>query len=189
MSGDRRRRDAQVGSQRRPQVARQVAHRREIGGAALPDPLEDLPGAEAGQAAVGDERLEELPRGSARRGRFGRRAALEVAPISRAICDLRGGSVSIRGSAPTSSSTPLHGRATHDMIGRNPFTVNKLEGYSHKALKLASEVRSDASTGEAFPGIVSAPAIHRDVLPTDSPVAERMPHVRSVSIGVWLTRE
>ena len=42
---------------------------------------------------------------------------------------------------------------------------------------------------EAFPGIVSAPAIIRDVLPNGLRLlTERMPHVRSVSIGVWLSR-
>ncbi|MGD9902914.1 MAG: M16 family metallopeptidase [Vicinamibacterales bacterium] len=36
---------------------------------------------------------------------------------------------------------------------------------------------------------MSAPAIHRDVLPNGLRLlTERMPHVRSVSIGVWLTR-
>jgi len=41
----------------------------------------------------------------------------------------------------------------------------------------------------AFPGTVSAPAINRDVLPNGLRLlTERMPHVRSVSIGVWLTR-
>jgi predicted Zn-dependent peptidase len=36
---------------------------------------------------------------------------------------------------------------------------------------------------------VSAPAIHRDVLPNGLRLlTERMPHVRSVSLGVWLTR-
>jgi predicted Zn-dependent peptidase len=36
---------------------------------------------------------------------------------------------------------------------------------------------------------VSVPAIHRDVLPNGLRLlTERMPHVRSVSIGVWLTR-
>ena len=42
---------------------------------------------------------------------------------------------------------------------------------------------------EAFPGIVSVPAIIRDVLPNGLRLlTERMPHVRSVSIGVWLSR-
>ena len=65
---------------------------------------------------------------------------------------------------------------------RNPFIRNKL------ARDCSDCARADLR-GVAFPGAVSAPDIHRDVLPNGLRLlTERMPHVRSVSIGVWLTR-
>jgi predicted Zn-dependent peptidase len=60
------------------------------------------------------------------------------------------------------------------MIGANPFPVNTLEVFQDP---------------RGLPAIVPDAAIRREVLPNGLRlVTERMPHVRSVSIGVWLTR-
>ena len=60
------------------------------------------------------------------------------------------------------------------MIGRNSFTINELQG------SIPPEVSLDT---------VPDAAIRREVLPSGLRlITERMPHVRSVSVGVWLTR-
>ena len=60
------------------------------------------------------------------------------------------------------------------MIGPNSFPVNTLEVFRDP---------------RGLPAIVPDAAIRREVLPNGLRlVTERMPHVRSVSIGVWLTR-
>ena len=60
------------------------------------------------------------------------------------------------------------------MIGPNSFQVNTLEVFRDP---------------RGLPAIVPDAAIRREVLPNGLRlVTERMPHVRSVSIGVWLTR-
>ena len=70
---DRRRREWQLGGERGPQVAAEVAHLVVTGRAALPDPGEDLLRAEAGQATRDDPRLEV---GEAQFGEVGRGVAL-----------------------------------------------------------------------------------------------------------------
>ncbi len=67
----------------------------------------------------------------------------------------------------------MHGLGLHGMIGPNPFQFNSLQ------LELL----------RALPAIVPDIVIRREVLPNGLRlVTERMPHVRSVSLGVWLTR-